>query len=184
MWRLLALWDSFTSTKTIVDQWCTEHGMHIRMRDHTHISASMWPTVVVHTTSTVEPGTVFNDEFRLYLGIHAGWQGWAGGAVKCLNLNFLLPKDFIRGNMTVYRANSGNKCSILSQDLCNPLLLQDNARSHVARVILDYFEHNQMNLLPWSPRSSDFSPEILWEEDWEICPILHWFERHFLKRSR
>ncbi|CAH2008813.1 unnamed protein product [Acanthoscelides obtectus] len=49
---------------------------------------------------------------------------------------------FIRGNMNAQ----------------HPTFQQDNARSHVARVTIDFFQHNDVTLLPWPPRSPDLSP--------------------------
>ncbi|CAH2019662.1 unnamed protein product [Acanthoscelides obtectus] len=46
------------------------------------------------------------------------------------------PLIFIRGNMNA----------------------QHNARPHVARVTIDFFQHNDVTLLPWPPRSPDLSP--------------------------
>ncbi|CAH2007071.1 unnamed protein product [Acanthoscelides obtectus] len=45
--------------------------------------------------------------------------------------------------------------------LCHPV---DNARPHVARVTIDFFQHNNVTLLPWPPRSPDLSPiEHVWD---------------------
>ncbi|CAH1976114.1 unnamed protein product [Acanthoscelides obtectus] len=52
------------------------------------------------------------------------------------------PLIFIRGNMNA----------------------QHNARPHVARVTIDFLQHNDVTLLPWPPRSPDLSPiEHVWD---------------------
>ncbi|CAH1964740.1 unnamed protein product [Acanthoscelides obtectus] len=58
------------------------------------------------------------------------------------------PLIFIRGNMNAQ----------------HPTFQQDNARPHVARVTIDFFQHNDVTLLPWPPRSPDLSPiEHVWD---------------------
>lgn len=48
--------------------------------------------------------------------------------------------------------------------LPNPVFQQDNARPHIARVIMAYFEEAEVTLLPWPPRSPDLSPiEHVWD---------------------
>lgn len=77
------------------------------------------------------------------------------------------PLVFIRGNMTAQRyIQEIVEPHLLPylRTLPNPTFQQDNARPHVARVTLDYFEHAEINLLPWPPRSPDLSPiEHVWD---------------------
>lgn len=46
----------------------------------------------------------------------------------------------------------------------NLLLMQDNARPHVARVVRNYLDEIQINTLAWPARSPDLNPiENLWD---------------------
>jgi hypothetical protein len=46
----------------------------------------------------------------------------------------------------------------------NVLFQQDNARSHIANVSIDFLDDSQVDLLPWPPRSPDLSPiEHVWD---------------------
>ncbi|GFV30736.1 transposable element Tcb1 transposase [Trichonephila clavipes] len=44
------------------------------------------------------------------------------------------------------------------QGLATSILQQDNARSHVARIVQRFFVNHQIELLPWLARSPDLSP--------------------------
>ena len=45
------------------------------------------------------------------------------------------------------------------------LNFQDNARPHLARVVNDFFNQNNVNRIPWPALSPDLSPiEHLWDE--------------------
>ncbi|GFT93827.1 transposable element Tcb1 transposase [Trichonephila clavipes] len=47
--------------------------------------------------------------------------------------------------------------------LTTAIFQQDNARPHVARIVQRFFGNHQIELLPWSARSPDFSPiENMW----------------------
>ncbi|GFU74986.1 transposable element Tcb1 transposase [Trichonephila clavipes] len=49
------------------------------------------------------------------------------------------------------------------QGLATAVFQQDNARPHVARIILRFFVNHQIELLPWPDRSPDLSPiENMW----------------------
>ncbi|GFV86109.1 transposable element Tcb1 transposase [Trichonephila clavipes] len=49
------------------------------------------------------------------------------------------------------------------QGFATAIFQQDNARSHVARIVQNFFFNHQIELLPWSARSLDLSPiENMW----------------------
>ncbi|CAH1956399.1 unnamed protein product [Acanthoscelides obtectus] len=77
------------------------------------------------------------------------------------------PLLFIRGNMNAQRYIHEVLEPHLSpylDTLADPTFQQDNARPHVARVTIDFFQHNDVTLLPWPPRSPDLSPiEHVWD---------------------
>ncbi|CAH2011182.1 unnamed protein product [Acanthoscelides obtectus] len=77
------------------------------------------------------------------------------------------PLIFIRGNMNAQRyIHEVLEPHLLPylDTLADPTFQQDNARPHVARVTIDFFQHNDVTLLPWPPRSPDLSPiERVWE---------------------
>ncbi|CAH1988838.1 unnamed protein product [Acanthoscelides obtectus] len=71
------------------------------------------------------------------------------------------PLIFIRGNMNAQRyIHEVLEPHLLPylDILADPTFQQDNARPHVARVTIDFFQHNDVTLLPWPPRSPDLSP--------------------------
>ena len=74
---------------------------------------------------------------------------------------------FIRGSMTALRYIQEVLRPLLLpflETLANPLFQQDNARPHVARDALDFFEASGVNLLQWPPRSLDLYPiEHVWD---------------------
>ncbi|CAH1988070.1 unnamed protein product [Acanthoscelides obtectus] len=77
------------------------------------------------------------------------------------------PLIFIRGNMNAQRyileVLEPHLLPYLDT-LTDPTFQQDNARPHVARVTIDFFQHNDVTLLPWPPRSPDLSPiEHVWD---------------------
>ncbi|CAH1961450.1 unnamed protein product [Acanthoscelides obtectus] len=117
---------------------------------------------------------VFSDESRFCLGMHDGrarffverhvhhtvgvmvWGAIAYGSRS--------PLIFIRGNMNAQRyIHEVLEPHLLPylDTLADPTFQQDNARPHVARVTIDFFQHNDVTLLPWPPRSPD------------LCPIEH-----------
>ncbi|CAH2002088.1 unnamed protein product [Acanthoscelides obtectus] len=77
------------------------------------------------------------------------------------------PLIFIRGNMNAQRyIHEVLEPHLLPYrgTLADPTFQQDNARPHVARVTIDFFQHNDVTLLPWPPRSPDLSPiEHVWD---------------------
>ncbi|CAH2006703.1 unnamed protein product [Acanthoscelides obtectus] len=77
------------------------------------------------------------------------------------------PSIFIRGNMNaqhyIHEVLEPHLLPYLDT-LADPTFQQDNARPHVARVTIDFFQHNDVTLLPWPPRSPDLSPiEHVWD---------------------
>ncbi|GFU83794.1 transposable element Tcb1 transposase [Trichonephila clavipes] len=47
--------------------------------------------------------------------------------------------------------------------LATAIFQQDNARSHVARIVQRFFFNHQIELFPWQARSPDLSPiENMW----------------------
>ncbi|CAH1991692.1 unnamed protein product [Acanthoscelides obtectus] len=77
------------------------------------------------------------------------------------------PLIFIRRNMNAQRyIHEVLEPHLLPylDTLADPTFQQDNARPHVARVTIDFFQHNDVTLLPWPPRSPDLSPiEHVWD---------------------
>ncbi|CAH1959968.1 unnamed protein product [Acanthoscelides obtectus] len=74
---------------------------------------------------------------------------------------------FIRGNMNAQRyIHEVLEPHLLPylDTLADPTFQQDNARPHVARVTIDFFQHNDVTLLPWPRRSPDLSTiEHVWD---------------------
>ncbi|CAH1975670.1 unnamed protein product [Acanthoscelides obtectus] len=74
---------------------------------------------------------------------------------------------FIRGNMNAQRyIHEVLEPHLLPylDTLADPTFQQDNTRPHVARVTIDFFQHNDVTLLRWPPRSPDLSPiEHVWD---------------------
>ncbi|CAH1988356.1 unnamed protein product [Acanthoscelides obtectus] len=126
---------------------------------------------------------VFSDEFRFCLGMHDGRAGVRRRRGERRNPQFFVerhvhhtvgvivwdaiaygsrsPLIFIRGNMNAQRYIHGVlELHLLPylDTLADPTFQQDNARPHVARVTIDFFQHNDVTLLPWPPRSPDLSP--------------------------
>ncbi|CAH1976468.1 unnamed protein product [Acanthoscelides obtectus] len=129
---------------------------------------------------------VFSDESRFCLGMHDGrarvrrrrrnpqffverhvhhtvgvmvWGAIAYGSRS--------PLIFIRGNMNAQRyIHEVLEPHLLPylDTLADLTFQQDIARPHVARVTIDFFQHNDVTLLPWPPRSPDLSPiEHVWD---------------------
>ncbi|CAH1998257.1 unnamed protein product [Acanthoscelides obtectus] len=101
---------------------------------------------------------VFSDESRFCLGMHDG---------RAIAYGSRSPLIFIRGNMNaehyIHEVLEPHLSPYLDT-LADPTFQQDNARPHVARVTIDFFQHNDVTLLPWPPRSPDLSPiEHVWD---------------------
>ncbi|CAH1960067.1 unnamed protein product [Acanthoscelides obtectus] len=132
---------------------------------------------------------VFSDESRFCLGMHDGRARVRRRRGERRNPQFFVerhvhhtvgvmvwgaiaygsrsPLIFIRGNMNVQRyIHEVLEPHLLPYlaTLADPTFQQDNARPHVARVTIDFFQHNDVTLLPWPPRSPDLSPiEHVWD---------------------
>ncbi|CAH1996830.1 unnamed protein product [Acanthoscelides obtectus] len=132
---------------------------------------------------------VFSDESRLCLGMHDGRARVRRRRGERRNPQFFVerhvhhtvgvmvwgaigygsrsPLIFIRGNMNAQRyIHEVLEPHLLPylDTLADPTSQQDNARPHVARVTIDFFQHNDVTLLPWPPRSPDLSPiEHVWD---------------------
>ncbi|CAH2004434.1 unnamed protein product [Acanthoscelides obtectus] len=131
---------------------------------------------------------VFSDESRFCLGMHDGRARVRRRRGERRNPQFFVERHvhhtvgvmvwgavaygsrsaliFIRGNMNAQRYIHGVLEPHLLpylDTLTDPVFQQDNARPHVARVTIDFFQHNDVTLLPWPPRSPDLSPiEHVW----------------------
>ncbi|CAH1961371.1 unnamed protein product [Acanthoscelides obtectus] len=132
---------------------------------------------------------VFSDESRFCLGMHDGRARVRRRRGERRNPQFFVerhvhhtvgvmvwgaiaygsrsPLIFIRGNMNAQRyIHEVLEPHILPylDTQADPTFQQDNARPHVARVTIDFFQHNDVTLLPWPPRSPDLSPiEHVWD---------------------
>ncbi|CAH1979479.1 unnamed protein product [Acanthoscelides obtectus] len=132
---------------------------------------------------------VFSDESRFCLGMHDGRARVRRRRGQRRNPQFFVerhvhhtvgvmvwgaiaygsrsPLIFIRGNMNAQRyIHEVLEPHLLAylDTLADPTFQQDNARPHVARVTIDFFQHNDVTLLPWPPRSPDLSPiEHVWD---------------------
>ncbi|CAH1982627.1 unnamed protein product [Acanthoscelides obtectus] len=132
---------------------------------------------------------VFSDEPRFCLGMHDGRARVRRRRGERRNPQFFVerhvhhtvgvmvwgaiaygsrsPLIFIRGNMNAQRyIHEVLEPHLLPylDTLADPTFQQDNARPHVARVTIDFFQHNDVTLLPWPPRSPDLSPiEHVWD---------------------
>ncbi|CAH2011764.1 unnamed protein product [Acanthoscelides obtectus] len=92
---------------------------------------------------------VFSDESRFCLGMHDG-----RARVRRRRGERRNPQFFVERHVH-------HTVGVMVWD---PTFQQDNARPHVARVTIDFFQHNDVILLPWSPRSPDLSPiEHVWD---------------------
>ncbi|CAH1975825.1 unnamed protein product [Acanthoscelides obtectus] len=132
---------------------------------------------------------VFSDESRFCLGMHDGRARVRRRRGERRNPQFFVERHvhhtvgvmvwgaiaygsrslliFIRGNMNAQRyIDEILEPHLLPylDTLADPTFQQDNARPHVARVTIDFFQHNDVTLLPWPPRSPDLSPiEHVWD---------------------
>ncbi|CAH1981761.1 unnamed protein product [Acanthoscelides obtectus] len=132
---------------------------------------------------------VFSDESRFCLGMHDGRARVRRRRGERRNPQFFVerhvhhivgvmvwgaiaygsrsPLIFIRDNMNAQRyIHEVLEPHLLPylDTLADPTFQQDNVRPHVARVTIDFFQHNDVTLLPWPPRSPDLSPiEHVWD---------------------
>ncbi|CAH1996982.1 unnamed protein product [Acanthoscelides obtectus] len=129
---------------------------------------------------------VFSDESRFYLGMHDGPARVRRRRGERRNPQFSVerhvhhtvgvmvwgaiaygsrsPLIFIRGNMNAQRYIHEPHLLPYLDILADLTFQQDNARPHVARVTIDFFQHNDVTLLPWRPRSPDLSKiEHVWD---------------------
>ncbi|CAH1971392.1 unnamed protein product [Acanthoscelides obtectus] len=132
---------------------------------------------------------VFNDESRFCLGMHDGRARVIRRRGERRNPQFFVerhvhhtvgdmvwgaiaygsrsPLIFIRGNMNTQRyIHEVLEPHLLPylDTLAGTTFQQDNSRPHVARVTIDFFQHNDVTLLSWPPRSPDLSPiEHVWD---------------------
>ncbi|CAH1989820.1 unnamed protein product [Acanthoscelides obtectus] len=132
---------------------------------------------------------VFSDESRFCLGMHDGRARVRRRRGERRNPQFFVerrvhhtvgvmvwgaigygsrsPLIYIRGNMNAQRyIHEVLEPHLLHylDTLADPTFQHDNARPHVARVTIDFFQHNDVTLLPWPPRSPDLSPiEHVWD---------------------
>ncbi|CAH1992550.1 unnamed protein product [Acanthoscelides obtectus] len=131
---------------------------------------------------------VFSDESRFYSGMHDGHARVRRRRGERRNPQFFVerhvhhtvgvmvwgataygsrsPLIFIRGNINAQRyihvVLDPHLLAYLDT-LADPTFQQDNARPHVARVTIDFFQHNDVTLLPWPPRFPNLSPiEHVW----------------------
>ncbi|CAH1999182.1 unnamed protein product [Acanthoscelides obtectus] len=125
---------------------------------------------------------VFSDESRFCLGMHDGRARVRRRRGERRNPQFFIerhvhhtvgvmvwgaiaygsrsPLIFIRDNMNAQRyIHEVLEPHLLPylDTLAHPTFQQDNARPHVARVTIDFFQHNDVTLLLWPPRSPDLS---------------------------
>ncbi|CAH2009467.1 unnamed protein product [Acanthoscelides obtectus] len=132
---------------------------------------------------------VFSDKSRFCLGMHEGRARVRRRRGERRNPQFFVerhvhhtvgvmvcgaiaygsrsPLIFIRGNMNaqhyIHEVLEPHLLPYLDT-LADPTFQQDNARPHVARVTIDFSQHNDVTLLPWPPRSPDLSPiEHVWD---------------------
>lgn len=132
---------------------------------------------------------VFSDESRFCLGTHDGRQRVRRRRGERRQMQFAHERDvhrtvgvmvwgaisygsrsplvFVRGNLNAQRYVDEVMTPYLLpyiQTLENPIFQQDNARPHIARTSMDFFQRTQINILPWPPRSPDLSPiEHVWD---------------------
>ncbi|CAH1988414.1 unnamed protein product [Acanthoscelides obtectus] len=135
---------------------------------------------------------VFSDESRFCLGMHDGRARVRRRRGERRNPQFFVvrhvhtvgvmvwgaiaygsrsPLIFVRGNMNAqHYIHEVLELRLLPylDTLADPTFQQDNARPHVARVTIDFFQHTDVTLLPWPPRSPDLSPiehlVVAWNE--------------------
>ncbi|RZC37901.1 DDE 3 domain containing protein [Asbolus verrucosus] len=147
--RLMALRDRFTSTRAIADQWFTEYGRTIEMRTvYRHIRSFGLVSYRPHFVVRKRHGERRDPQFSVERHVHrtVGVMVWGGIAYR--SRSHLI---FIRGNMTAQRyIREVVESHVLPylRTLRNPLFQQDNARPHVAKVTLEHFQQNEVNLLP------------------------------------
>ena len=66
----------------------------------------------------------------------------------------------VPGNVTAvwYRDEIPQLHLMLVIDRQRKLFQQDNTRPHMARLTMDYLDHNTINVLPWPSKSLDLNP--------------------------
>ncbi|CAH1991400.1 unnamed protein product [Acanthoscelides obtectus] len=116
---------------------------------------------------------VFSDESRFCLGMHDGRARVRRRRGERRNPQFFVERHVHHtvGVMVWGATAPGNMNAqryihevlephlLLYLDiLAGPTFQQDNARPQVARVTIDFFQHNDVTLLSWPPRSPDLSP--------------------------
>ncbi|CAH1964393.1 unnamed protein product [Acanthoscelides obtectus] len=111
---------------------------------------------------------VFSDESRYYLGMHDGRARVRRRRGERRNPQFFVVRHvYHTGGVMVWGVIAyGSRPHLLPylDTLADPTFQQDNARPHVARVTIDFFQHNDVTLLPWPPRSPDLFPiEHVWD---------------------
>ncbi|CAH1967308.1 unnamed protein product [Acanthoscelides obtectus] len=101
---------------------------------------------------------VFSDESRFCLGVHDGRARVRRRRGERRNPQFFVERH-------VHHTVGVMVWGALAYGSRSPLIfIRDNARPHVARVTIHFFQHNDVTLLPWPPRSPDLSPiEHVWD---------------------
>ncbi|GFW68113.1 transposable element Tcb1 transposase [Trichonephila clavipes] len=128
---------------------------------------------------------VFNDESRIFLQHHDNrirvWRHRREGMLNScvmhrhtgpalgimvwgdVGYHSRTPLVRIAGTLNSQRYISEVLEPVALQGLATAMFQQNNARSHVARIIERFFVNHQIELLPWPARSPDLSPiENMW----------------------
>ncbi|CAH1966711.1 unnamed protein product [Acanthoscelides obtectus] len=115
---------------------------------------------------------VFSDESRFCLGMHDGRARVRRRHGERRNSQFFVERHVQHtvGVMVWGAIAYGSRSPLIFirvlephllpylDTLADPTFQQDKARPYVARVTIDFFQHNDVTLLPWPPRSPDLSP--------------------------
>ncbi|GFS89470.1 transposable element Tc1 transposase [Trichonephila clavipes] len=123
-------------------QWCDERRMW----------AAEWNEVV------------FTGESRTYLKHHDGRiRVWTHRGERMLNSCVMHRHTGHAPGIMVWGGIGYHSRTQALPGLDTAIFQQDNARPHVARVVQRFFINNEIELLPWPPRSPDLSPiENMW----------------------